>query len=136
MHMQVPLSALVALGSGILVRSNEAVVGFELMTLRAAHVHHIVVDSIIVFNLIFLILSFLQEFLHLFDTVMGLVFVNLVDFDWDIALWADLNSLRADFLVLFYLFLVDLCSTTPLTKVLSELAVILMFNSLGVWVTN
>lgn len=106
------------------------------MALRAAIVHYIVVNSIIVLNLLFLIHSFLQEFLHLFNAVVRLVFVNLVDFDWDVTLWADLNTLRTDFLVLFDFLLVDLGTTAPLTKVLSELAAVLMFNSLGVGVTN
>lgn len=102
----------------------------------ASIVHHFVIDSIFILNLLLFINSLLQELLHLFNTVMRLVLSYLVDLYRNLAFLTNFNLLGAYFRVLLYLTFVDFGSTVQLTEVASILAVLLMLNSLRVLITN
>ena len=101
---------------------------FELMSSCASHVHDIVIDPIIILDLLLFFNSLFQELFHLFNAIMRLVFVNLIHFDFNTAFFANFNSLRANFEVLFDLFFVELGATPKLAEMASILAVFLMLD--------
>jgi len=67
------------------------------MACSTSIVHHFVIDSIFILNLLLFINSLLQELLHLFNTVMRLVLSYLVDLYRNLAFLTNFNLLGAYF---------------------------------------